>query len=291
MRAHATLVALVLLATASLGAPSLRGETVTACEAAPLIDPPTRFIQPGNRSMSARVLNGICQPKVGLECSLGFILRDPQDGDRLWALAAGHCYGYVNESDAPRTYAYHPQYGAWGRVMFSVGHATFGVVQQDIALIRIFDHYQDNVDPSVPVFGGPVGMVQPGETAPAEGRLAHFGTPLVPGSPVGLPRVGVLNGWNGEWFECTCATQGGDSGSPYLELTTGGRALGMHFGHPVDGLTGVPALDTEASTTSLGPLLHTQLALLAAHNSAYGRLTLQNASLTPFGQALVDGTP
>lgn len=282
-------VAILLAGSASMFVPTLRGEMLNACEAPPLIDPLVQFIRPGNRSMTARVQDGLCKPKLLLECSLGFIVREP--GGRLWALAAGHCYGDVTETETPRVYAYHPEFGAWGRVMFSVGDAQFGIVQEDIALIRIFDHYQDNVDPSVPVFGGPQGMVQPGDLAPEEGRIAHFGTPAVPVSPIGLPRVGVLNGWNAEWFECTCATQGGDSGSPAIELTTGGRAVGMHFGHPVEGATGIPQLDSEASTTSIGPLLHTQLALLADHDPAYGLLTLVDADLTPFGQALVDGAP
>lgn len=270
-----------LFAILTLASP-LRAESLWPCEPVTPSPGTDKFIQPGTRVQRANPgdLNPtMCMPKPGSDCTLGFLLRDDRTG-HVWATAAGHCMGN-NISQASNVYAFHPVHGPWGKVYFSVGTLEVSPTPtRDIAFIRIFDVYQNRVNASIPVFGGPVGMVNMSDLSPEDGIAAHHGMPTVPASPVGLPRVGIFHGWDAQHVaSCTCATAGGDSGSPYLWLDGGGKAVGLHFGKK--------SL-TEPSTTVTG-LFDSQLALGYAYNDDWRHLKLYEAPLTPLGLAFAEG--
>lgn len=271
-----TVFFLASLAMVSLAAP-LRAESLWTCEPVTPSPGTDTFIQPGTRVQRANpsdINPAMCMPKPGSDCTLGFILRDNRTG-HLWATAAGHCMG-SNITQPGSTYAFHPVHGPWGKVYFSVGALSVINPTRDIALIRIFDVYQSRVNVSVPVFGGPVGMINMSDVSPGEGVIAHHGMPTVPSSPASLGRVGIFQGWDAQHVAaCTCVTAGGDSGSPYLWLDGGGKAVGLHHGK---------RSSTEPTTTVTG-LFDSQLALLYAHESDWRHLKLAEAELTPLGRA------
>lgn len=282
---------MLVTATVALVAPTLRGESGHACEQAPLLDPTAKFITPGVRVQKARTTALVdCTPTAGSDCSLGFILKNATGA--YWATGAGHCFGNVTGTN--NLFAYHPEFGAWGKVEYSLQNRTHGPAPSDIALIRIFPWYQDNVDPAVPVFGGPTGLVPANESAPASGTVAHYGMPVVPGTPVGVPRVGILINWTSTHWHCTCADYHGDSGSPHLDMTTG-RALGLLFSSDPQVWVGVVIPPEEINGTrtvrAFGPMFANELDHVKAQNAAWSSLSLATANLTALGQAIVDQAP
>lgn len=289
-----TLFATSLLLAVSLLPVPLRGEAANACEQAPLVEPSelVDFIHPGVRVQRAKPDGLLCEPKPGSDCSLGFILQHT-DTHKLWATGAGHCFNTeLTPGDGQLFYAYHPDFGAWGRVAWSRASRTPDMAPVDIALIEIFPWAQDNVNASVPVFGGPEGTTHASDPYTPNSPVGHYGMPWVPSSPVGLARAGLLINWTASHFLCTCAVSHGDSGSPFIDISTG-KALGLAYASEPDvyivGITPPSEVNGTATIKHWGPLFETQLALIHAQNDDWKKLVLDEEPLSAFGQALKTG--
>lgn len=287
-RSALALVAILLIA---LTPATLRGETTTACDTVnPVAEASqAKFIQPGAHVMKAKPsLGAACVPEEASDCTLGFLLRDPATG-RVWATAAGHCFGAmtVGQQSNPR-YAYDPALGPFARLSYSATVGSSGWDPTvDIALLRIFDDYQNNVDASVMVWGGPQGMIQPGDEATENGTTAHVGVPL--GAPAPIPRIGILRAYDAQLFHCTCAVAHGDSGSPMVDLSSGGKAMGLLYGAVNDNdPTGNPTVSHWTGTHAMGPLFKTQLDIIRAASPEYANLVLYEAPLSAFAEAFVE---
>lgn len=289
-----SLVALMLVTTTILVPSPLRAELSDACNTPPALEPSplVDFIHPGVRVIRAKPEGALCKPKIGSDCSLGFILNDP--AGRYFATGAGHCFDSdLRPGDGKVLYATHPDFGAWGRIVYSQASWTPNFAPIDIALIEIFGWAQDNVNVSVPVFGGPEGITHASDVYVPNATVGHYGMPWVIGSPVGLARAGLLINWTASHFLCTCAVSHGDSGSPFLDLSTG-KALGLAYASEPDvyiiGITPPSEINGTATVRHWGPLFETQLAHLSAQGNGWNGLQLSTSSLSAFGEVLRTGS-
>ena len=137
----------------------------------------------------------------------------------------------------------------------------------DLALVEVDAAYADDVNPTVPFWGGPAGLNTTGTTTGE--RLYSYGNP----SPAGLtalsPKTGVslgseADGWSHALYTLTPGVPG-DSGSAFLDSE--GRAVGT------------------LSTLGLAPLPASNNIGDLSHELAYA----QQHSVIP-GLRLVDGT-
>lgn len=178
-----------------------------------------KFIQPGRGLIVQQIDAGILgELKPDTPCTIGFILVDP--AGRYYATTAGHC----RLSDSTVS---HPTYGTWGVFLWDSYVRVGDVIESDLALIHIYDAYQNNVDPSVRFWGGPTGVAAPASLAPGV-LIAHTGFPLYENpftSMAGQARSGPLLSHDATMWHVQSVVSGGDSGSPFIDVDTG-LALG-----------------------------------------------------------------
>lgn len=208
---------------------------------------------PGARwasAASATIRPGVQMFTAGAQCTGGFVFTD--DADRVYVGYAAHCAAADEASTDGCTTATLPlgtavrladgatavtrgttvghgtlAYSSWS-TMQRLGTSGAGACRyNDLALVRVDPADVAHVNPSVPWWGGPVGLSSAG--APTGSRVFSWGRSSLRPTSLLSPRTGVSvggagNGWS--WTVYT-ATPGiaGDSGSGFLDAQ--GRAVGV----------------------------------------------------------------
>ena len=199
---------------------------------------------------TARIHPGVQMFTRGAQCTANFVYTD--DTGRVYLGYAAHCAGRGESTDTNGcTTRSHP---LGTRVRFAegatvatdgttLGHGTLvysswiamhrlgtsapnACAHNDLALVRVDRDDVSSVNPSVPFWGGPVGLSRAG--APAGSRVYSWGQSSLRPTTALSPRTGAsLGGTGGGWsWDVYTATPGvpGDSGSGFLDEN--GRALG-----------------------------------------------------------------
>jgi hypothetical protein len=137
-------------------------------------------------------------------------------------------------------------YNSWLAMQEAGERDKAACANNDFALISIPRSAMDKVSPTVPVFGGPMG-IRTSDLNPGEAVLSYGNSPLRGGLSVLSPKQGVSlgsegNGWGHQVYTATPGVPG-DSGSGFFD------AKGMAFGvlstlslAPVPGSNGVADL-------------------------------------------------
>lgn len=198
----------------------------------------------------AKIHPGVQMFTKGAQCTGNFVFKDA--GGRVYVGYAAHCAGKgeATDTDGCRT-ASHPR---GTRVRFAqgatavtagttVGSGTLAYsswiamrrrdetrrnacAANDFALVRVGSRHVRKVNPSVPFWGGPVGLS--GNGAPAGEQVYSWGRSSLRPTSTLSPKTGVsLGRTDGGWgWNVYTATPGvpGDSGSGFLDER--GRAFG-----------------------------------------------------------------
>jgi hypothetical protein len=238
---------------------------------------------------TAAIHPGVMTFTAGAQCTANFIYSD---GTNVYIGQAAHCSGTdgntatngcdsgslpvgttveVDGASRPGTMVYN----SW-LTMQSLGESDADTCQyNDLALVKLDPADAANVNPSVPTFGGPVGLNTTG-TAVGE-QVYSYGNSslrlgLAPLSPKYGTSLGTSNGgWNHTVYTVTPGIPG-DSGSGFLDSQ--GRAFGV--------LSTVAIAPLPASN-GVGDLAH-ELAYLHAHTS-FGAVNLVPGT-EPFSPAI-----
>ena len=189
---------------------------------------------------TATIHPGVQTFTAGGQCTANFVFTE---GTTVYIGQAAHCAGTggsvnVNGCDSPSlplgtpvrvTGATRPgvlAYSSW-LTMQARGETDFNACQfNDFALVRLDPADIGRVNPSVPHWGGPVGLG--GRTAPLERVYSYGGSSLRSGLTALSPSTGVSLADTGRgWSHTVLALPPGvpgDSGSAFLDSR--GRALG-----------------------------------------------------------------
>jgi hypothetical protein len=199
---------------------------------------------------TARIHPGVQMFTKGAQCTANFVYTD--DAGRVYVGYAAHCAGKGENTDTNGcATGSHPlgtpvrfaQGATLATAGTTVGHGTLvysswiamhrlgtsapnACSYNDLALVRVDRDDVGKVNPSVPFWGGPVGLSTAG--APAGSQVYSWGqsslrptTALSPRTGVSLGRTG--GGWSWDVYTATPGVPG-DSGSGFLDEN--GRALG-----------------------------------------------------------------
>ncbi len=193
--------------------------------------------------VTATIHPGVMTFTAGAQCTANFVFTDTVTHDVFIGQAA-HCSGTgastdtngctagtlpvgteveVDGAEAPATMVYN----SWA-TMQSVHEADADTCAfNDFALLRLAPGDRDAVDPSIPVWGGPVGIGGPtaaGETVYSYGN-SSLRQGLAPLSPkTGISLGSTPSGWSHPVYTVTPGIPG-DSGSAFLDAQ--GNALGI----------------------------------------------------------------
>ena len=242
----------------------------------------------------ARITPGVQMFTAGAQCTGNFVYTD--DAGHVLVGYAAHCAGRGGQTDTDGCSTGSLPLGT--RVRFAqgataatrgttVGHGTLvysswlamhragttaahACAYNDLALVRVDPDDVGKVNPSVPFWGGPVG-ISPG--APAGSQVYTWGESSLRPTTVLSPKTGSsLGGGAGGWtWDVYTATPGipGDSGSGLLDAH--GRALGV---------LSTVAIAPLAGSNGIGDLGH-ELAFARAHSRLDGlRLVPGTTSFT-----------
>ncbi|PVG83137.1 hypothetical protein DDE18_07390 [Nocardioides gansuensis] len=239
VRSLLSLLGTLLLGAATAASPAGAAEVSSAQVRGPRWAPAARAtITPGVQMMTA-----------GAQCTANFVFTDTRH--RVYVGYAAHCAGLgeATETDGCETGSLPlgtrvdfvrgaslledgTALGR-GRLVYSswLAMQELGVedpdacAANDFALVRVSRADRRKVNPSVPVFGGPVGLAEP----PAQGEavLSYGQSRLRPGTVLS-PRRGVslgpsYGGWGSDAYTLAPGVPG-DSGSGFLDAQ--GRAFG-----------------------------------------------------------------
>lgn len=277
LRISAPLVSLLALLLATLVAPAQAGTHVRWA--------------PADR---ARITPGVQMFTAGAQCTGNFVFTDDA-GDVLVGYAA-HCAGQGGQTDTDGCATDSLPLGT--RVRFAegataatrgttVGHGTLvysswiamhragttaadACAYNDLALVRVDADDLGKVNPSVPFWGGPVGLS--GAQAPAGSAVYTWGQSSLRPTSALSPKTGVSLGGGGWTWDVYTATPGipGDSGSGVLDAE--GRALGV---------LSTVAIAPLAGSNGIGDLGH-ELAFARSHSGLAGlRLVPGTQRFTP----------
>jgi Trypsin-like peptidase domain len=209
--------------------------------------PPLRAADDGQQGIGP----GVQMFTEGAQCTGNFVFRDRRH--RLYVGYAAHCAGTGEATDTDGCTTKSLARGT--PVRFAVGasqltdgtevgngklvYSSWLTMQQigttdadtcaanDLALVRVDRADRDEVDPTVPHWGGPTGLATQG--APQGSSVYSWGQSSLRPDQTLSPRQGVsLGSANGGWgWDVYTATPGvpGDSGSGFLDAQ--GRALGV----------------------------------------------------------------
>jgi len=245
-------------------------------------------------SSSAAIHPGVQLFTAGAQCTANFIYYD---GTTVYIGQAAHCSGtggntetngctsgslpvgtqvQVSGASQPGVMVYN----SW-LTMQGLGEKDANTCQyNDLALVRLDPADVSKVNPSVPHWGGPVGL-QANGTTPGEKVYSYGNSELRGGVSQTSPKQGTSQGDTGAGWSHTVLTYNpgipGDSGSGFLDAT--GNALGVLSTIDV----GVPS----GVTNGVGDLSH-ELAYMHAHSS-FGAVQLVlgtdafNAGTLPVG--------
>jgi hypothetical protein len=220
-----TLVVLAVAAAVTLGGPS-------SVSATPAWAP----------ASSATIHPGVQLLTKGAQCTANFIFTD---ATRVFVGQAAHCSGTGGNTQSdgctapslplgtPVTIpgASRPGtivYSSW-LTMQALKESDPSVCQyNDLALVELDPADVRSVNPSIPIWGGPTGLVTTGTTA-GEQVYAYGHSKLAMGVSLLSPKQGVSLGDSGNGWSHAVMTLSpgipGDSGSAYLDAQ--GRALGV----------------------------------------------------------------
>ena len=200
---------------------------------------------------SATITPGVQMYTEGSQCTSNFVFTDSNGG--VYVGYSAHCAGLgeatdtdgcLNESVPLGTRVTFERggslltggtvlgsgtlvYSSW-RTMRALGETDADTcAYNDFALVKVSAADVSKVNPSVPVFGGPVGLDTDG-TAAGEQLLSYGNSSLRAGLTPLSPKYGVSlgtsgNGWTHQLYSLTPGIPG-DSGSGFLSAD--GRALG-----------------------------------------------------------------
>jgi hypothetical protein len=213
-----------------------------AAAAAPAQDPPSGWAP----AESAAIRPGVVvETEGGGACTSNFVFTS---GDRTFLGQAAHCAGTgdANETDgcesgsvgigAPVTIRAADDTDRTGRLAYSSwltmqanGESDPDVCAlNDFALVEIAGDDVDDVNPSLPFFGGPAGIDTDGLT-PGEHVYSYGNSPLRLGIEALSPKVGIsaAESGGGRGHDVYTLTPGvsGDSGSAFLDGS--GDAIGL----------------------------------------------------------------
>lgn len=190
---------------------------------------------------TATVHPGVQTFTEGAQCTANFVFYDSSD---IYLGQAAHCSGLGGATDTNGcTSGSHPigteveiagasqpgvlVYNSW-LTMQAVGETDPDTCQyNDLALVRIDPADHDLVNPTVPHWGGPVGLDTDGTTT-AERVFSYGNSSLRQGLTVLSPKTGISLGSGGGWtHDVYTVSPGipGDSGSAFL--SSSGQAVGV----------------------------------------------------------------
>jgi hypothetical protein len=191
---------------------------------------------------SAAIHPGIVTVTKDASCTSNFIFFDAQR--HAYIGQAAHCSGKggANETNGCSSHSYplgtevklgssqvvgKLVYNSW-LMMQKLGEKNDDTcANNDFALVRIPDAALGKVNPSIPIFGGPVGL-RTTQVAAGEAVLSYGNSPLRGGLSYLSPKQGVSLGTDPTGWEHTVYTASpgvpGDSGSGFID------AQGMAFG-------------------------------------------------------------
>jgi hypothetical protein len=199
---------------------------------------------------SAKIHPGVQMFTRGAQCTANFVFSD--GSGRVYVGYAAHCAGTGEATDTDgcdtgslplgtrvrfaegATVATAGEtvgrgtlvYSSWRAMQRLGGVGADACAANDFALVRVDADDADTVNPSVPFWGGPVGLS--GAGAPQGTQVYSYGQSSLRPTTALSPRTGVsLGRTHGGWgWDVYTATPGipGDSGSGFLDAD--GRALG-----------------------------------------------------------------
>ncbi|NMO91778.1 S1 family peptidase [Actinomycetospora sp. TBRC 11914] len=193
-------------------------------------------------AMGSGVHPGVQMRTAGAQCTANFVYTG---GGKTYLGQAAHCSGTgsADETDGCTskslplgtpveiTGASKPGklvYNSWLAMQGAHEKDPDACAYNDLALVQVDPADVAKVTPSVPFFGGPVGVDTNG-TTPGERVVSYGNSELRGGVPVLSPKVGTSLGDQGHGWSHTVATVTpgipGDSGSAFLSAD--GSALGV----------------------------------------------------------------
>jgi hypothetical protein len=122
---------------------------------------------------------------------------------------AGHCVSSVGQTVSILAAPSVPLLGALG----TVSAFRNGGVGDDWALIDVFPHWHEWVDPNMAYLGGPSCSAWAGQG----GNVKSVGHGVQTGLAAAVPRVSTAGASNGNSFSGIGLVSGGDSGSPVIQ--------------------------------------------------------------------------
>jgi len=191
---------------------------------------------------SATIHPGVQLVTKGSQCTANFIFTDPS---HVYIGQAAHCSGTGGNTESDGctspslplgtqvtiTGAKHPGtlvYNSWLTMQALKEKDTNTCAYNDLALVQLDPADVASVNPSVPVWGGPVGLDTTG-TTPGEAVYSYGNSQLGFGSRTVSTKQGTSDGDTGGGWSHVVTTEPpgvpGDSGSGYLDAQ--GRALGV----------------------------------------------------------------
>jgi hypothetical protein len=221
---------------------------------------------------TATIHPGVQTDTAGGQCTANFIYTA---GSEVYIGQAAHCASTGGQTDTDGCLAgsqplgtevtiegaEHPgtlAYSSW-LTMQSLGETDADTcAYNDLALVRVDRADRSKVNPSVPFWGGPVGLSRAG--APAGSQVYSWGQSSLRPTTALSPKTGTSLGGGGWTWDVYTATPGipGDSGSGFLDAD--GRALGV---------LSTVAIAPVAGSNGVGDLRH-ELAFARAHSGLAG---------------------
>ena len=189
---------------------------------------------------SATIHPGVQTLTDGAQCTANFVFYDASD---VYLGQAAHCSGTGSATETDCSSASLPLgtpvdiggsrpgtlvYSSWLTVQARGAADADTCAYNDLALVRVDPADVGSVNPSIPFWGGPVG-VHAGGTAVGDTVLSYGNSSLRGGITALSPKQGKSlgdegNGWSHTVYTVTPGIPG-DSGSAFLDAS--GRALGV----------------------------------------------------------------
>jgi|SRR5882757_461142 len=233
-----------LAVVAALGCASVGIAATARASVAPIQEPATGLVASGGHwapAATATIHPGVVTVTNLASCTANFLYTD---GAHVYLGQAAHCSASGGPTDTngcttpslPLGTAVHLQgsnvvgtlaYNSWLAMQDAHETDADACAHNDLALIRLPDSAVARANPSMPFFGGPVGINTVG-TSSGDQVLSYGNSPLRQGISPLCPKEGTslgdgAHGWTHKIYTITPGIPG-DSGSAVLDAR--GRALG-----------------------------------------------------------------